>query len=356
MNRLEMRLSRRNVLTGIASTGLAAGVVSLLNGTPAHAQNASGNRIDVHQHFVSPDYLALLTRKNAISPVPGFGIWKDYSPAKNLDAMDKAGIATSMLSPTAPGVNFGDVDESRKIARELNEYAAAKMVGAYKGRFGLFSVLPMPDVDGSLKEIAYSFDTLKADGVSMFTSYGIKYLGDPAFAPIFDELNRRKAVVYTHPLEASCCMNPIPNLAPQTLEYPSDTSRAIISLIIGGTAARCPDIKFIFSHAGGTIVSIAQRFLGNAVTPDALSKPPESNSRLYYMRRFYYDTAGSSNAIQLQPLKTLVGASQIVYGTDFPFVNAPATTTGVLASGFTTDELKAIHRDNALKFLPRLGA
>jgi predicted TIM-barrel fold metal-dependent hydrolase len=160
---------------------LAAGGTLLAQSTPSEA---AARRIDVHQHYVSPDYLALLTKKNTVSPVPGFAIWKDYSPAKNLDAMEKAGIATAMLSPTAPGVYFGDAQEARKIAREMNEYAAAKMVGAYKGRFGLFAVLPIPDIDGSLREIEYAFDSLKADGVGLLTSYGNKYLGDAAFAPI----------------------------------------------------------------------------------------------------------------------------------------------------------------------------
>jgi predicted TIM-barrel fold metal-dependent hydrolase len=264
--------------------------------------------------------------------------------------MDKAGIATAMLSPTAPGVYFGDAEEARKVAREMNEYAAAKMVGAYKGRFGLFASLPIPDVEGSLREIEYAFDTLKAPGVGLLTSYGNKYLGDASFAPIFDELNRRKAVVYTHPVEGSCCANPIRGVTAQTLEYPTDTTRTLMSLIIDGTATRCPDIKFIFSHAGGTLTSIAQRFLGN-LDPETLAKPPEVNSRLYHVKRFYYDTAGAFNAIQLQTLKMLVGTSQIVYGTDFPFVNAAATSAGVDRSEFSAEELRAINRENALRFL-----
>jgi predicted TIM-barrel fold metal-dependent hydrolase len=344
--------SRREVLQGLAVLGTG----SLFAGRHLAAQGGDAGRIDVHQHYVSPDYLALLTRKNATSPVAGFNVWKDYSPAKNLDAMDKAGIATAMLSPTAPGVYFGDAQEARRVAREMNEYAAAKMVGAYKGRFGLFAVLPIPDVEGSLREIEYAFDTLKADGVGLLTSYGTKYLGDPAFAPIFDELNRRKAVVYTHPIEPTCCMNPVPGINPQALEYPTDTSRTLISLIVSNTATRCPDVKFIFSHAGGTIVSIAARFLGAAVNAENLAKTPEANSRMYHMRRFYYDTAGSANPVQLQGLKLLVGAPQIVYGTDFPFANAPATTSGVQASGFSAEELRGINRENALKFLPRLKA
>jgi len=342
-----MNPSRREMLGVMLGTVSSSGALL--------AQTPGPRRIDVHQHYVSPDYLALLARKNAVSPVPGFAIWKDYSPAKNLDAMDQAGIATAMLSPTAPGVYFGDAEEARKVAREMNEYAAAKMVGAYKERFGLFAVLPIPDVEGSLREIEYAFDTLKADGVGLLTSYGAKYLGDAAFAPIFDELNRRKAVVYTHPLEGSCCQNPIQGVTPQTLEYPTDTTRTLMSLIVGGTATRCPNVKFIFSHAGGTITSIAGRFLGS-LDPQTLARPAEVNSRLYHVKRFYYDTAGAANAIQLQTLKMLVGTSQIVYGTDFPFVNAPATSVGVDASGFNAEELRAINRENALKFLPRLAA
>jgi predicted TIM-barrel fold metal-dependent hydrolase len=338
--------SRRDFLKGIAGFGAGA----LLT----QAAGAEARRIDIHQHYVSPDYFALLTRKNtAAAPVPGFNQWRDYTPEKNLAEMDKAGVVTAMLSPTAPGVWFGNVEESRRLAREMNEYAAAKMVGAYKGRFGLFAVLPIPDVEGSLREIEYAFETLKADGVGLLTSYDDKWLGDASFAPIFDELNRRKAVVYTHPLEATCCRNLVGGVTAQTLEYPTDTTRTLMSLIASNTATRCPDVKFVFSHAGGTIVSIAGRFLGNAVTAESLARPAELNSRLFHVRRFFYDTAGSANPVQMQSLKLLVPASQIVFGSDFPFANPGATVTGLQASGLSPEELRGIYRDNALKLLPR---
>ena len=338
--------SRRDLLRGIA--GLGAG--ALLPSGVGRAQAPDARRIiDVHQHYVSPDYLALLGRKR----MGGGPQWKDYSPAKHVENMDMAGIATSMVSPTAPAVWFGDVEESRRAAREINEYAAAKMVGAYKGRFGLYAAIPFPDVEGSLKEIEYAFDKLKADGIAILTSYDNKMLGDKAYAPIFDELNRRKAVVYTHPLSLACCGNLVEGVAPQILEYPSDTTRAIMSLIVSGTATRCPDIKFIFSHAGGTIVAIAGRFLGPAGNGDSLARPAEPNSRLYHLRRFYYDTAQSTNPPLMQALKLLVPASQIVFGTDFPFANGAAQLAGLQSCGLSAAELRGIYRENAVKMMPQ---
>jgi len=331
-------MKRREFLAGLA----AMGATTLL-------PQGGLRRIDVHQHYSSPAYFDLLVKHNAIT-VNNF---RNYTPQRNIDEMDKAGVTTAMLSPTAPAVWFGDAEEARKAARELNEYAAAKMVGDFKGRYGLFATLPMPDVEGTLKEIEYAYDTLKVDGVAFLTSYDNKWLGDKTFDPIFDELNRRNAVVYTHPVEAACCKNPLTGVSAQTLEYPTDTTRIIMNLIISNTATRCPNIKFIFSHAGGTLVSIAQRFLGNQVTADGLSKPVEPNTRLHHVRRFYYDTAGSANPIQIQSLKLLVPTSQIVFGTDFPFGNVGAHVSGVQACGLSQAELQGVFHDNAAKFLPK---
>ena len=338
----------------------AAGAAVLLPGVgvPSAGQTSAPPRIiDVHHHYASPNYIASLAARNVGNNLDRF---KDDAPEKHLAEMDKVGVATAMLSHYS-GFWFGDVSQARRDAREMNEWAAAKMVAPYRNRFGLFAALPLPDADGRLREIEYALDTLRADGISLITSYDGKWLGDPSFDPAFQELNRRKAVVFIHPLEPACCRNPLQGVGPTILEYPTDTTRAIVNLLVGGAATRYPDVRFIFSHAGGTLVSIAQRILADEVTAQGLAKPPAQNSRLYHVRRFHYDTAGSANPVQLQALKLLVPASQIVFGTDTPLASMPGTVTGVQSSGLTAAEQRGIYRDNLLQILPdhtraRLGS
>ena len=231
----------------------------------------------------------------------------------------------------------------------------------YKNRFGLFALLPLPAIDDSLHEIAYAFDTLKADGVGLLSSYGDHWLGDPIFRPVFDELNRRKAVVYVHPTDAPCCQELLPGVAPGTVEWNTDTARTIFSLLANGSATRYGDIHFIFSHGGGTMPSLVERFgIGGPDTvADNLARPAEPNSRLFHLRRFYYDTAGSSNPVQMGQLKMVVGASQIVFGTDSIDPNSKNRMemhlVGLQKCGFSPAELQGIYRGNALRFLSRFA-
>jgi len=175
-------LSRRGFLAG--ATALAA--------TGAQAQTAQ-HRIDVHHHITAPTWLDAVKKAKLDNPP-----LSNWTPQRSIEDMDKAGIATAITSPTTPQVGFLAASDAARIARESNEYAKRLMTD-FPSRFGVFAMLPMPYIDESLKEIEYAFDTLRVDGIGMMTSYGDKWLGYPQFAPVFDELNRRKATVYTTP-------------------------------------------------------------------------------------------------------------------------------------------------------------
>lgn len=336
--------SRRDFLaTGLAAVGTLAGsTVAAIRPAPAQADVKSRRIIDVHHHIAPPSYLAE-TRARQNPPTVG------WSVAKSIDDMDKAGVATAI---TTPAVWFGDIGQARRLARECNDYAA-RLAQDHPGRFGTFASLPLPDIDGSLREIEYAFDTLKADGVGLLTSSGDKWLGDPAFDPVMDELNRRKAVVYTHPTTANCCRNLVPDIAPAMIEYGTDTTRAIASILFRGTVKRCPDITFVFSHAGGTMPFLIERFT-RLFTPQMLEST--NGGVEVALRRFYYDIAQASHRIPLGALVQMVSASQIVFGTDFPFRPSEIHAQGLINFGFGESELRAIHRENALRFLPRLRA
>jgi predicted TIM-barrel fold metal-dependent hydrolase len=222
-----------------------------------------------------------------------------------------------------------------------------------KGRFGMFAAMPMPYVEATLREIAYALDTLQADGIGLLTSYGDKWLGDPALAPVMDELNRRRAVVYTHPTTANCCGNLIPDVPDSIIEWGTDTSRTIASLVFSGTAARCPDMRIIFSHGGGTMPFLAERYLRLPLANRKLAAHVP-NGVEHELRRFYYDTAQVAHPMALASLTRLVPTSQIVFGTDFPYRTAGDHVKGLAAYGFSASDLQAIERDNAAKLLPRL--
>jgi predicted TIM-barrel fold metal-dependent hydrolase len=286
----------------------------------------------------------------------------EWTPAKSLEAMEQAGVDAALLSCNIP---FGDDpvaarDDVLRVTREMNDLGA-RTASDHSGRFGLLGALPLPDVDASLREIEYVFDTLKADGVGILTNYGGRWLGDAAFQPVFDELNRRRAVVYVHPITAPCCHDLLPDTGSHNLEWNTDTSWAIWNMINDGqfgpsrvsSATRCPNVTFIWSHAGGTLLGLIQRFLGAASSADDLAQTPEPNSRLYHLRRFYCDTAVSANPIHMTALKSLVRSSQVVFGSDFPFVSPLDTIQGLQRSGLSADELRGIEGENALRIFPR---
>lgn len=347
--------SRRSFLHGLGALGLG----TLLSRTSSDAQPASTKPrvINVHHHLTAPAYVKFLT-ENKVREFP------NKSAAEGIEDMDQAGINTALCSIIGPGIWFGDLAATRRLARECNDYAA-KLVSDYPGRFGIFTMLPLPDIDGSLREIEYGFDTLKADGVYMFTNwggkalYGDQYLGDPALAPIYQELNRRKAVVYTHPKDPACCHDSLPGVNGATIEYPMDTTRTILSLLVNNTNTKYPEVRFIFSHSGGATTGVVGRIAGASTTyleegGAMRAGAPARSPRLTELQKFYYDTAGSTNPVTLGALRKMVPLSQIFFGTDFPFINSAEQRRLLQESGvFNARELQVIFSENVGRLLPK---
>lgn len=336
-------LGRRGLLTGASALGaVALGATGLFRSARADGKPF---RIDVHHHISPPAWLDAVKKAKLDNPPI-----VNWSPAKSLDDMDKGGVATAMTSPTTPQVGFLPPADAARIARESNEYAR-KLANDYPGRFGVFAMLPMPHIDESLKEISYALDTLHADGIGMMTSYGDKWLGYSEFQPVFDELNRRKAVVYTHPTTPNCCVNLVRGVADSTVEFGADTTRTIVNLIFSGASQRYADINFIFSHGGGVLTAVAERLQIQMVsTPPYKGKVTRVQVE-HELNRFFYDTAQVANAVTIEALAKLVPTSQIVFGSDFPYRTSAGDARG-LSERFKDDVLRGIERDNAARILP----
>jgi predicted TIM-barrel fold metal-dependent hydrolase len=338
-------VSRRSFLTGSAAAlGMGAAAAPTIFQAPAQAQGQP-RRIDVHHHIIPPKQVEVLT-KHGSRPTK-------WSVQASLEDMDKGGVAKSITSIQNPGVWFGQVnEESRKLARECNEYAT-RLAQDHKGRFGTFAAIPLPDTEGSLKEIEYAYDTLKVDGIALWTTYTPgKYLGDESFVPVFEELNRRKAVVYTHPTVPDCCGRVVAEIPPSAIEYATDTTRTVGSLIFGkaGIAFKFPDIKWIWSHSGGTIPFLTSRFERLAFERKMQQKP------MPILEKYFYEIAQGNTPGQLAALMKMVNISQVMFGSDFPYRDAKEAVDGQLAYGFTDAEKRAIDYENAQRIMPQLKA
>ena len=298
-------------------------------------------RVDVHHHVVPPQYA------------------DDSMPIKlpdvetQLQSMDKWKIQTAITSLT-PRVVLKNLHRLRDVARTCNEFQATRLL-EHPARFGSFALLPLPDVDAALDEITYALDILHLDGVGLFSSVNDRYLGDPSFDPIFDELNRRKAVVFIHPTHCEAPEHTQLHAPPFVVEYIFDTTRAIVNLIFTGTLKRCPDIRLVVAHGGGTVPFIAQRISmleGHRNAEGVTDVVPTLQS-------LYYEMASTTAGYALRSLQELLEPTQILWGSDLPFVYGERLQAEVdhwdAYDGFDAAERLAIERKNALRLFPRFA-
>jgi predicted TIM-barrel fold metal-dependent hydrolase len=322
----------------------AAGMIAART---ARGQSAAPKLIDLHHHILPPQYVEAVGSANIGAPAGGAKA-PDWSPATSIETMDATGIQTAMTSISAPGFPFNDRAALLKVVRGANDYAA-QLAADHPGRFGIFAAMPLPDVDASIAELEYVFGKLSVDGVGLLTSYSGVYPGDRQFARFFSALEERKATVFFHPTPCTCSAGISLGLPAAAIEYPQETTRTVSSLLFSGTLQRCPNVKCVFSHAGGTIPFIAGR-IANRQDP-GIADPGAQ------LKKLYYDTAQAMNPITLPAALKFAGEGQLVFGSDFPFIRRPALETSVRSLPDLLGSeavLRRVARENALSILPQL--
>ena len=300
-------------------------------------------RIDIHHHILPPAYVA--KARERIAAVAGEFAEQvlSWTPQRSLEAMDQAGVQMAVTSISSPGVNFGD---AAALARECNDYAA-ELAARHPGRFGVFAVLPLPDVDATLKEIDRSRN---AQGFGLYTNYDGAWLGDPKFAPVLKELNRRKAVLFVHPMVCPQCTGMLAGVPDAIMEYPFDTTRTIASLLYSGAFERYPDIRYLFTHGGGALPILGHRVaryaaIGKQIAQRVSGEPMEQ------IKRLYFDIVSVTQPGPFAALKAMVPTTQLLFGSDYPYWPPDVTAKGLAALGLSDADRMAIEGGNARRLL-----
>ena len=336
-----MGLTRRSVVGALsAAIALPASGVAAVRSVSDHRHTRV---IDVHHHIVPPAF---------VDYDPTLPDWiRAWRPERSIESMDRYGIASAITSLNAPGLATAKPEEARKVSRGCNEYAA-RMVQDHPGRFGMFASLAPLDIDGALREAAYALDVLRADGVALMTSYRGSYLASTKFVPLFEELNRRKAIVFVHPAIPNIGQDFDPPLSPIFLEMPYDTARTIMGMILSGTFARYPDIRFIFNHGGGGLPVLHKR-IDLTIQADPKLRDRFPGGMMAQLRNVYFDTVNVLNPANFALLTHLVAMDKLLFGTDFPGFGVEVNLGPLQA--LPAHQARAIGYDNAARLFPRLA-
>jgi predicted TIM-barrel fold metal-dependent hydrolase len=330
-------------------------------------------RIDVHHHVVPPAFVEAVARSGRSVRTPA------WSPESALTMMDRAGVKQAITSLSTPGVQLGDPELARSLARDCNDYFAW-MKAQRPDRFGAFATLNLPDVPGACAEAEYALDKLGLDGVNVLTHYDGRYLGHPVWRPLWKILDERACVVHVHPT-----IPPYGSLAdldapPFLVEFLFETTRTAVDLIYKNVIDDFPNIKFILSHAGGTLPYVAWRVADiswrqlseRSMSPgeqqahqyaipllERLTGAVKQETLLERIGRFWYDTALSPAPHTLRSIVAVAGLDHILFGSDWPYAPEKMTRDSLdalAAGGWSAEELVAIGCGNASRLLSQGGA
>lgn len=316
-------------------------------GTQTAAPTTGNNEdfyIDVHAH-VFPDFYASAMKAAGVKDVDGWPA-PEWSLEAMLKAADEHKIAAQVLSISSPGITFVDGKEATELARRLNEFMAG-LVKAYSPRFGSLAILPLPDVEASLAEIAYCLDTLGMDGVGLLSNYRGFYLGDPKLEPIFAELNRRKAMVFVHPTIPPHWDTFTIGIPAPPMEYTFDSTRMAVSLVHTGCKEKYPDVGIIVAHGGGTLPFNYQRVVKYWM-----------NGKHDVFDTFFYELTATTEPEQIRALMALAKPDRCMMGFDFPFMKPSwydPLQKSLEAYDFPPGELRSVQNGNAARLFPKVA-
>jgi len=271
-------------------------------------------RVDVHAHFVPEFYREALISAGQGRPdgIPAIPEWSEDAALRLMDQLD---IETAVLSISSPGVHLGDPSAAIALSRRCNE-EASRLKTRHSGRIGYFGCLPLPEIESSVAEAVRALDELDADGVVLLSNHRGAYLGDPRLDPLFEELNRRSAVVFLHPTSPCRPSGPLGYPAP-LLEFMFDTTRSVVDLILSGRFDQLTDVRVVVPHAGAALPVLANRVeLLAPIIGRPAQQPPKVVDAL---RKMYYDVAGAPVPHLLTALLQITDTSHLLYGSDFPF-------------------------------------
>jgi predicted TIM-barrel fold metal-dependent hydrolase len=316
--------------------------------------------VDVHHHVVLPEYEAALARAGVADP--SRPLRRRVTPQQALDAMAELGIVAAVLNPlSAAGVHHGSDEHAQYLAQTTNE-ALAKFASHAPDRLGFFAALPLPDLDGALRQLEVALDHLRADGVILLSSQNGRYVGDLDFDALYAEMDRRGVIVFVHPASPAYVPTLRLNLWAAYVEYPFEITRVAANLIYNGITSRYPNIKWILAHGGGALpyLSVRLRLMeeSDKNSPSFIDRVPEGVAP--HLRSFYFDVALVGGAAPIAALVEMADPARLLYGSDWPYLRREFVSDQIAEMvrlpQFASGGLASIERRNAADAFRRFRA